>query len=69
MCVVAQGCHCNATVVGSIPTRKNELLFINIFVSPLWHLALEFESLGLSSAIQHEIPQKKNIGGGGGKKK
>ena len=29
----AQGCDCNATVVGSIQTRGNELLFLNIFIS------------------------------------
>ena len=28
---VAQGCDWNATVVGSNPTRRNELLFFNIF--------------------------------------
>ena len=28
-------CDCNATLVGSIPTRGNELLFINIFISSL----------------------------------
>ena len=27
------GCDCNATVVGSIPTGTNKLLFINIFIS------------------------------------
>ena len=31
----AQGCECNATVVGSIPTRVKELLFLNIFISSL----------------------------------
>ena len=33
----AQGCDCNMTVVDSIPTRGNELLFINILISSLWH--------------------------------
>ena len=32
----AQGCDCNATIVGPIPTRENDLL-INIFISSLWH--------------------------------
>ena len=31
----AQGCDCNAMVVGSIPTKGTELLFINIFISLL----------------------------------
>ena len=29
----AYACKCSATVVGSIPTRRNGLLFINIFIS------------------------------------
>ena len=37
----AQECDCNTTVVGPIPTGGNELLFINIFISPLWHQAVE----------------------------
>ena len=36
-CIFAQVCHCNATVVCSIPTRGNELLFINIFIISLWY--------------------------------
>ena len=34
--VVVQGHKGNATVVGSIPTRRNGLLFINIFICSLW---------------------------------
>ena len=32
MVVVAQVCDCKVSVVGSIPTRVNELLFIHIFI-------------------------------------
>ena len=30
------GCDCDVMVVGSIPTRGDGLLFINIFLSSLW---------------------------------
>ena len=53
--VVAQGCDCNATVVVSIPTRGNELLFINIVISSLWHQA---KSPALRFATQHTMPRK-----------
>ena len=33
----AQGRDCNVTIVGSIPTPGNDLLFLNIFYSPLWY--------------------------------
>ena len=33
----AHECNCNATIMGSIPTWGNKLLFINIFISFLWH--------------------------------
>ena len=49
-----QVCDCNTTVVGSISTRGNELLFLNIFIS-------SFQCLGkspLSSATQHAMPRK-----------
>ena len=40
------GCNCNMMVVGSIPARGNELLFINILIS------------SLSYATQHAMPRK-----------
>ena len=51
----AQGCVWNAMVVGSIPTRGNELLFINILISSLWQQGY---SPVLSSATQQAIPRK-----------
>ena len=53
--VGAQGCNCNATVVGSISTRRNELLFINISIFSFWHQGI---NLALSSATQHAMPRK-----------
>ena len=50
--VVVQG---NATVVGSIPTSRNELLFIDILISSLWH---QGKSSVLNFATQHAIPLK-----------
>ena len=35
--VGAQGCDCKATVVGPIPTRGNELLFLYNFIFSLWY--------------------------------
>ena len=43
----------NATVLGSIPTHKNELLFIHSFIFSLW---LQQKRAALSSAIQHAMP-------------
>ena len=33
----AQECDCNVTVVGTIATGGNELLFRNIFIPSLWY--------------------------------
>ena len=58
----AQERGCN-TVVGSIITRVNELLFLNIFISSLWP---QSKSPTLSSAIQQVMPQKirRKVGNG-----
>ena len=50
-----QKSDCNATVLGSIPTRGIELLFINIVISSLWHQA---KSPALRPATQHTMPPK-----------
>ena len=49
----AQGCDYNATVLSSIPTRGNELLFFNIFISSLWQ---QGKDPTLISATQHAMP-------------
>ena len=41
-----QGCDLNATVIGSMPTRGNELLFLNIFISSLWYQDKSPEKIG-----------------------
>ena len=46
---VAQECNCNATVMGSMPTRVNKLLFINIFISS------NSKSAALNFRIQHAM--------------
>ena len=49
----------NRLVVGSIPTRGNEMfIYIYIFITSLW---CRGESVALSSAIHHAMPPK--IGG------
>ena len=56
-------CECIAMVVGSIPTRGNELfiLLVNIFISALWH---QGKSLPLSSATQPAMPRKTSAASG-----
>ena len=51
----AQGCDCNATVVGSILTKGIELLFFNFCISSLWH---QGKSPALSCTAQHAMPRK-----------
>ena len=51
----AQGFECNATVVGSIPIRENELLFINILIFSLWHSG---KSPQMSSPIKTQCLEK-----------
>ena len=51
----AQGCECNATVVGSIPTRGNVLLFINICISSLWH---QDKCPAFGAATHYAVPRK-----------
>ena len=48
---MAQGRGSNAMVVSLIPTRGNELLCINIFISWLWQ---QSKSPALSAATQHQ---------------
>ena len=50
--VVAQG---HTMAVGSTPTRRNELLFMNILFSSPWYLD---KSVAWSFTTQHAIPRK-----------
>ena len=51
---VAQSVPVNRLVVGSIPTRGDEIfIYIYIFISSLW---CRGESAALSSATQHAMP-------------
>ena len=54
----AQSVPVNRLVVGSIPTRGDEIfIYIYIFISSLW---CRGESAALSSATQHAIPPEIN---------
>ena len=55
----AQGCDC--TVVDSIPTRGNELLFINIFISSLWR---QGKSPALNFTKQYARKNRLKVGNG-----
>ena len=58
----AQSVPVNRLVVGSIPTRGDEIfIYFYIFISSLW---CRGESAALSSATQHAMPPE--IGGGWG---
>ena len=58
-------CNCNVTVLRSIPTLENELLFINIFISSNsnWH---QDKSPTLNFVIQHAMLRKirRKVGNG-----
>ena len=52
---MALGCNCNATGVGSILTRGNESLFLNILISSFWR---QGKMPALSTPTQHQMPRK-----------
>ena len=58
----AQRCDCNATVVGSIPTRSNDLLyFINIFTSSLWPRPHQGHSVESCQAIEEDNSKNRHF--------